>query len=121
MARAVRFRKESQSKFSNLFTDLCQRKSSWEVWADFVTMAAIAISNAFDQEGKTHDDREKQYLRTIKGYNQAEQQIFPKLFALMVEALEDEPDQDFLGEMFMVLNLANHWKGQFFLHTTSAG
>lgn len=77
-------------------------------------MAATAISNAFDREGKTHDDREKQYIRTIKGYNEAEQQVFPKLFALMVEALEDEPDQDFLGEMFMGLNLGNHWKGQFF-------
>lgn len=33
-------------------------------------------SNAFDREGKTHDDREKQYMRTIKGYNQGEQQIF---------------------------------------------
>ena len=113
MARAVRFRRESQSQFSKLFTDLCQRKSSWEVWADFIAMAAITISNGFDREGKTHDDREKQYMRTIKGYNQGEQQIFPKLFALLVEALEDEPDQDFLGEMFMALNLGNHWKGQF--------
>ena len=108
MARTVRFRKDSQSKFSNLFTDLCQRKSSWEVWADFVSMAAIAISNAFDREGKTHDDREKQYIRTINGYSQGEQQIFPRLFALLVEALEDDPDQDFLGEMFMALNLGNH-------------
>ena len=114
MARAVRFRRESQSQFSKLFTDLCQRKSNWEVWADFIAMAAITISNAFDREDKTHDDREKQYMRTIKGYNQGEQQIFQKLFALLVEALDDEPDQDFLGEMFMGLNLGNHWKGQFF-------
>ena len=114
MARAVRFRKDSQHQFSNLFADLCQRKSSWEVWADFVAMSAIAISNSLDREGETHDDREKQYMHTIKRYNQTEQQIFPKLFALTVEALEDDPDQDFLGEMFMGLNLGNHWKGQFF-------
>lgn len=114
MAHSVRFRRDSQQQFSNLFTDLCQRKSSWEVWADFVAMAAIAISNAFDREGKTHDDREKQYIRTIKRYNQTEQQIFPTLLALLVKALEDDPDQDFLGEMFMGLNLGNHWKGQFF-------
>lgn len=114
MARPVRFHREAQSRFSNLFTGLCQRKSSCEVWADFVSMAAISISNVVDREGKTHDDREKQYLRTIQGYNQTEQQVFPKLFALLAEALEDEPDQDFLGEMFMGLNLGNHWKGQFF-------
>ncbi len=114
MARAVRFHRDSQQKFFNLFTDLCQRRNSWEVWADFVSMAAITIPNAFDREGETHDDRETQYIRTIKRYNQTEQQVFPKLFALMVEALEDDPDQDFLGEMFMGLNLGNHWKGQFF-------
>ena len=79
-----------------------------------MAMSAITISSAFDREGKTHDDREKQYIRAIKGYNQGEQQIFPKLFAILVEALDDEPDQDFLGEMFMGLNLGNHWKGQFF-------
>lgn len=114
MARAVRFRKESQTEFAKVFADLCQRKSSWEVWADFIAMAAISISNVFDREGKSHEEREKQYIRTIKGYNEAEQQVFPKLFALMIDALEDEPDQDFLGEMFMGLNLGNHWRGQFF-------
>ncbi|WP_277934751.1 Cas9 inhibitor AcrIIA9 family protein [Parablautia intestinalis] len=29
-------------------------------------------------------------------------------------ALENEPEQDFLGKMYMNLNLGNHWKGQFF-------
>lgn len=28
--------------------------------------------------------------------------------------LERNPDQDFLGKMFMQLELGNHWKGQFF-------
>lgn len=114
MARAVRFRKESQADFSKQFSTLCNTKGSWEVWADFMAMAAITISNAFDREGPTHDDREQLYIRTIKRYTKTEQEVFPKLFALLVEALETEPDQDFLGEMFMLLNLGNHWKGQFF-------
>lgn len=29
-------------------------------------------------------------------------------------ALEHNPDQDFLGKMYMDLELGNHWKGQFF-------
>lgn len=114
MARTVRFRRESQADFSKQFSALCNTKGSWEVWADFMAMAAITISNAFDREGPTHDDREQQYIRTIERYTKAEQEVFPKLFALLVEALETEPDQDFLGEMFMSLNLGNHWKGQFF-------
>lgn len=93
---------------------MCQTRSSWEVWADFVAMTALTISNAFDREGPTHDDREQQYIRTIKRYSKNEQEGFPKLFALTVEALEANPDQDFLGEMFMTLDLGNHWKGQFF-------
>lgn len=114
MARAVRFRRESQTEFAKLFSGLCNTKGSWEAWADFVSMVAITISNAFDQEGPTHDDREQEYIRTIKRYTKAEQEIFPKLFAVTVEAIEREPDQDFLGEMFMGLELGNHWKGQFF-------
>lgn len=114
MARTVRFFKDSQVEFSKLFSELCRMKSTWEAWADFVAMSATTIANGFDREGPTHDEREQQYIKTIKRYSRAEQEIFPKLFAVMVEALEAEPDQDFLGEMFMGLELGNHWKGQFF-------
>lgn len=36
------------------------------------------------------------------------------MFAVIVEALEHNPEQDFLGKMYMNLELGNHWKGQFF-------
>ncbi len=114
MAKTVRFLKDSQSDFTKLFSELCRTKSAWEAWADFVSMSALAISNAFDQEGPAHDEREPAYINPIKRYSKAEQEVFPKLFAVMVEALEHNPDQDFLGEMFMGLNLGDHWKGQFF-------
>lgn len=114
MKSVIRFRKDSQTGFVKLFSELCNSKSNWEVWADFVAMSAIAISNAFDQKGPTHDAREQEYMRTIQRYAKAEQQIFPKLLAATVEALEAEPDQDFLGVLFMGLNLGDHWKGQFF-------
>ncbi|MDE6261224.1 MAG: SAM-dependent methyltransferase [Oscillospiraceae bacterium] len=114
MKSLIRFRKDSQTGFVKLFSELCNSKSSWEVWADFVVMSAIAISNAFNPKGPTHDAREQEYMRTIQRYTKAEQQIFPKLLAATVEALEAEPDQDFLGVLFMGLNLGNHWKGQFF-------
>lgn len=114
MAKAVRFLKQSQTEFSKRFEMLCRTKGSWEAWADFVTMSAITISNSLDREGETHDQREQEYLRIINRYSKPEQAIFPELFALMVKALDDDPEQDFLGDMFMSLNLGNHWKGQFF-------
>ncbi len=106
--------KDCQKEFVSLFSQLCNVKSNWQAWTDFVTMSAIAISNAFDLEGTTHDAREREYLNIIKQYKKREQQIFPQLFALIVNALEADPEQDFLGEIFMRLNLGSHWKGQFF-------
>lgn len=112
--KTVHFRKKSQADFARRFTDLCSTKSSWEVWADFITMSAIAIANAVDQQGKIHDDREREYLNIINRYPKKEQQIFPELLGKLVDALEEDPEQDFLGEMFMALELGSHWKGQFF-------
>jgi len=114
MARAIRFRKDSQTQFAKLFSMLLNSKSNWEAWHDFVTMAAIAISNTFDRQGPTRDAREQEYLGLIKRYGKADQQIFPQLLAAAVQALEAEPEQDFLGTVFMRLNLGDHWKGQFF-------
>ena len=37
-----------------------------------------------------------------------------QLYGIIVMALENEPEQDFLGKMYMDLGLRNHWKGQFF-------
>lgn len=114
MAKAVRFHKKSQADFSRLFSELCKSKSPWEVWADFTAMSALVLANAFDQQGSVHDDREQQYINTVRRYSKSDLDIFSKLFAVTMEALEDDPNQDFLGEMFMGLNLSSHWKGQFF-------
>ena len=115
MARkAIRFQKRSQAEFARQFMPLCNTKSSWEVWADFITISALSIANAMDQQGETHDAREKEYLGIINRYPKQEQQAFPALLAKLVEALEENPEQDFLGEMFMALDLGSHWKGQFF-------
>ena len=115
MARSVRFRKESQTEFVKTFGYLADRHSSWQAWADFVVLTSIAIANAFgDREDRRHQDREKEYLDIMKRYDAKEREIFPQLFAMTVMALEENPEQDYLGEMFMTLDLGNHWKGQFF-------
>lgn len=115
MARAVRFIKESQTEFAKTFRYLADRHSSWQAWADFVVLSAIAIANRFgDPDDERHAEREKEYLDIMKRYDAKEREIFPQLFALTVMALEENPEQDYLGEMFMALELGNHWKGQFF-------
>lgn len=104
----------SKDEFAKRFADLCGTKSDWMAWSDFVLLSALSISNAMDREGETHEDREREYLETIRKYTKTEQQVFPELFAMLVEALEANPEQDFLGEIFMALKLNSHWKKQFF-------
>lgn len=65
-------------------------------------MAACSISNAVD---KSHfDEREKTYLRIINKYEKEERQLFPQLLAYTVLALEENPEQDFLGDTFYMTN-----------------
>lgn len=104
--------KGHQKQFSKLFDSLCGRYTRWEVWSDWVTMAAIAISNAVD---KVHaEEREKTYMNIVSKYKPKEVQVFAEMFALIVEGIGENPDQDFLGELYMVLELGNKHAGQFF-------
>ena len=115
MAHAVRFRRESQTEFAKAFRPLGERHSAWQAWADFVDFSAISIFMPFGLPGdEKHQQREKEYMSIAKRYTPAELEVFARLLAMTVDALEDEPEQDFLGEMFMTLELSNHWKGQFF-------
>lgn len=90
------------------FRYLSDRYGRWEVWADFIAMSACSLCLSDRQK------REKEYGNIIKRYRPEEAQKFAEMFALTVEALERDPDQDFLGDLFMRFDLANTWKGQFF-------
>lgn len=114
MAKSIKFVNDAQNEFQSIFRKLCFSKAEWDVWSDFVEMTATMIANSVDQDGEEHDTRERWYMETIKKYTKEEQEIFPELVGLTFEAMEQMPDQDFLGEMFMALALGSHWHGQFF-------
>ncbi len=50
----------------------------------------------------------------IGRYEKDEVDLILKMFVQIVLALESNPEQDFLGEIFSALSLHNEWKGQFF-------
>ncbi len=105
-------RGQTQKELVKLFDQLAQRHSRWEVWADFVQMTAITLSNAVD---KVHfKEREKSYLAIARKYNKAELDAIAEMFAFVVMGMDENPDLDFLGELFMSLDLGNQYKGQFF-------
>lgn len=102
----------NQKEFMNIFHELCYSRQPWEVWSDVVTMMACSIANAAGRTEGRHEKREKEYAECLKRVGSVEKPA--QLFAAVVNALEEDPEQDFLGQMYMGLNLGSHWKGQFF-------
>lgn len=101
-----------KKQFLKTFNQLTYRHRSWDVWRDFIIMFACSLSNPVD---KFHyEEREKRYLKIIKKYNKREQEQFPELAAYVVMALEENPEQDFLGSIFMELSLGDKSNSQFF-------
>lgn len=108
----IRMVGDKEKDFLKLFNQLAYSRSGWEVWADLMTVMACSICNAVDRRKEAFERREKQYERAIKALGGVD--IPAQLFNTVVMALEENPNQDFLGKLYMSLNLGNHWKGQFF-------
>lgn len=102
----------ARKEFLKTFRKLTYRWRSWDVWTDFVTLVACTISNTVD---KLHyEEREASYMRIITKYSKDEQALFPELFAQLVLALEDNPEQDFLGDIYTELGLNSDDHKQYF-------
>lgn len=107
----VRSTNSAVKEMLGLFDKLCYSRSAWQVWTDFIVATACAISDACDR-GKDFEAREKEYAKCVERLGGVE--TAAQMFACIVNALEENPEQDCLGDLFMQLNLGNHWKGQFF-------
>lgn len=102
----------TEKEFIEIFRELCYSRSSWQVWSDLISAMACTLANVTDKREPAYSAREKEYAECIKRLGGVEKPA--KRFAVVVEALERNPDQDFLGKLYMNLELGNHWKGQFF-------
>ena len=103
---------ERQRELEKLYNRMCGKHSRYEVWQDAVWIIACSISNAVDK--RYFDQREAQYMRIIQKYDEKELDAFPDFFTNIVLGMEENPDCDFLGELYMGLNLGNDHAGQFF-------
>ena len=93
-----------KKRFEKGFKMLCSSKLTYQVWSDCMALFAITLANQSilpmvkDKRFKEiWDKREKEYLRIINSYSKKEQKLFPQMFALIVEELEERPNQDILG------------------------
>lgn len=101
-----------QKTFVKLFDGICNWNQRWERWQDMVNLFAISIANCTD---RVHaQEREEQYHQIRSKYAPEEFTRFSELFSEIIISLEENPYQDFLGQMYMELELGNHWTGQFF-------
>lgn len=93
-----------------LIRKTARRHHLHKVFADFSELSALAISNSVDRS--QFAAREERYLQIVKGYETAEAENFPRMLAILVDWLQCGL-ADCLGELFMSLDLGDHWKGQF--------
>ncbi len=89
--------------------NLDRSKGVETVFRDFLTLCTCSLAQPFYRS----EEIEQKYKDTIKNYTKEQAEEFPKLLAFLVSALEIE-HQDFLGEVYMHLNLGSASKGQYF-------
>lgn len=116
MARSYTGGDADQQSFVKVFDSLTGKYNRWEVWRDFVWMLACAISNSVDNEQR--EKRETIYMDIAKKYTPDEMDKFASLTAILIASMDEKAQSgvwgDFLGELFMNLNLGNELGGQFF-------
>jgi len=97
----------AQHEFIKVMRTIDHSRASWEVFKDFCQLSASIFAIPFYQDAK------EKFQEISDKYDDADIAKMDKMLSLMVEDLEAEY-HDFLGEVFMELNLGSHWKGQFF-------
>ncbi len=105
-------KKDYKKEFCILMDRFAFRYSRWQVWNDFLSLSALSLANVMP--GPEKEGREERYRTIMDGYRKEEQEIFPQMLGLVVMALEEEPEQDFLGSLYHCLDLQQEQKGQFF-------
>lgn len=101
----------SVDRMIKLFEKLRYRHDMFTVFADFLEMSAISISNAVDLQHMK--ERESRYMEIVKKYDKKEMEIFPQILGELINSLDKHPS-DVLGDIFMKLELSSSWHGQFF-------
>ena len=105
-------RDDHQKNFLKIFNSLTGKHSRWEIWEDFVTLTAIEISNSTDKVNAP--ERTKMYQTIVSKYSAKEREGMAEMLGEVIMGMEQNPDQDFLGSLYMMCELGNDHAGQFF-------
>lgn len=105
--------------FINLVEQLSYRHQKWRIFADFCEFGAMCFHNVFPKEQAL----EIRWAEMRKTYTDEEYQQICGLLNHVTDGLGCAYERtggykDFLGDVFQEMELANHWKGQFFTPQT---
>lgn len=98
-----------EADFLKTFRNTARYLHRYEVFSDFVTMAAISLRNAMWKVQSLEDE----YMSLIGKYKSEDQKRFPLLLSQLIQLLNFAP-RDVLGELYQTLELSSKDKGQFF-------
>ncbi|EJM3021050.1 DUF1738 domain-containing protein [Salmonella enterica] len=96
-------------RFVSLFNQTAPDENRWQVFSDFVHMAACSLYNAIHRD----ETFEADYMQRVARYSTEDAHNMSRLLAEVIEGLEFCPT-DFLGQIFMNLELGNTRHGQYF-------
>ncbi|EJM3643754.1 DUF1738 domain-containing protein [Salmonella enterica] len=96
-------------RFVSLFNQTAPYENRWQVFSDFVHMAACSLYNAIHRDEAFEAD----YMQRVGRYSRDDANNMSRLLAEVIEGLEFCPT-DFLGQIFMNLELGNTRHGQYF-------
>lgn len=103
---------QAQKDIIKLIKQLTGKYSTYQIWQDFITLAACTISNSVDKQQS--DEREAKYMQVADKYTKEELDKFAEMLALITIGFSGGQIGDFLGETYMQLELGNRDVGQFF-------
>lgn len=100
---------DHQKAFILLFNQTARYHKRHKVFEDFVSCSVIALENRL----QFSEAREQKYLRIVSGYEKQDVINMAHLLAHVIEGLE-QGFCDFLGSVFMQLELGDKYRSQFF-------
>lgn len=109
VARAMLTTEQARKKFINVFNRTGRHLRRWDVFGDFITLAASELDLACIRSPENIERSRKICSR----YDKSDIDGFHEMFGLMVVALEGK-FHDFLGAVFMELEMGSGDMGQYF-------
>lgn len=100
---------DHKKQFLSIFNETARYHHRHKVFRDFITLAAASIHNGIN----FNDELEKEYMETVRQYEAKDAERMAMLLAEVVMGLEAESG-DFLGSLYMTLELGEAARGQFF-------